>query len=132
MIRSRRMGLAGYLAHIGEMMNTYNIFIGKSEWKRLLGRDRCRWEVNIRMGLREIVWEVVDWIHVAQDKDQRRVLCRCCGKMCDPVRLVLTTSQHTLTRYAGLPMNMSTPSPVCYISNTGKSVNVEVRTSLFM
>jgi hypothetical protein len=32
---------------------------------RQLGRPRCRWEDNIRMDLREIVWEGVDWIHLA-------------------------------------------------------------------
>jgi len=29
-----------------------------------------KWEDNIGVGLREIGWEVVDWIHLAQDKDQ--------------------------------------------------------------
>jgi hypothetical protein len=35
---------------------------GKPEGKGLLGRPRKRWEDNIRMGLREIGWEVLDWI----------------------------------------------------------------------
>jgi hypothetical protein len=26
-------------------------------------------EDNVRMNLRETVWEVMDWIHVAQDRD---------------------------------------------------------------
>jgi hypothetical protein len=30
--------------------------------------DRRRWEDNIRMDLREIEWEGVDWIHLAQDR----------------------------------------------------------------
>jgi len=29
---------------------------------------------NIIMDLREIRWEVVDWIHLAQDRDQLRVV----------------------------------------------------------
>jgi hypothetical protein len=29
---------------------------------------------NNRMGLREIGWEVVDWMHLAQDRHQWRVL----------------------------------------------------------
>jgi hypothetical protein len=40
----------------------------------LKGKDRSEelgvWEENIRMVLREILWEVVDWIHLAQDRDQ--------------------------------------------------------------
>jgi hypothetical protein len=40
----------------------------KPEGKRPLGKHRRRWEDNIRMDLREIAWEVVDWIHVAQDR----------------------------------------------------------------
>jgi hypothetical protein len=36
--------------------------VGKPEGKRSLGIPKRRWEDNIRMDLREIVWEVVDWI----------------------------------------------------------------------
>jgi hypothetical protein len=51
------------------MKNTYNIFSGKPEWKRLLGRHRRKWEDNIRMDLRETVWEIVNWMHLAQDRN---------------------------------------------------------------
>jgi hypothetical protein len=40
------------------------------EEKRSLRRPRCRWEDNIKMDLREIGLEGVDWIHLAQDRDQ--------------------------------------------------------------
>jgi len=40
----------------------------------LVGRHRCSWEDSIRMDPREISWEVVDWICLAQDKDQWRAL----------------------------------------------------------
>jgi hypothetical protein len=36
---------------MGEMRKAYSILVGKPEGKRLLGRPRHRWEVNIRMGL---------------------------------------------------------------------------------
>jgi hypothetical protein len=42
--------------------------VGKPEGKRPLGRSRHRWEDNIKIALREIVWESVDSIHLAQDK----------------------------------------------------------------
>jgi hypothetical protein len=42
---------------------------GKSEGKEQLGRPRRRWENTIRMDHREIVWEVVDWSHLAEDRD---------------------------------------------------------------
>jgi hypothetical protein len=42
--------------------------------KRPVGRLRRRWKDNIRMNLREIGWEGVDWIHLAQDRDQWRSL----------------------------------------------------------
>jgi hypothetical protein len=35
---------------------------------------RHRWEDNIRMDLMEIVWESMDRLHLAQDKDQWRAL----------------------------------------------------------
>jgi hypothetical protein len=52
------------------MRNAYNIFVGKPEGSMLFGRPRRRWEDNIRMDLKEIGWEVVDWIYPAQDRDQ--------------------------------------------------------------
>jgi hypothetical protein len=55
---------------MGEIRNAYNILVGKSEWKRPLGRHMSRWEDNIRMDVKEIGWEVVDWKHLAPDTDQ--------------------------------------------------------------
>jgi len=54
---------------MGETRNAYNIFIGKPEGKKPLGRPRCRWEGNIRIDLWEIRWKDVNWHHLAQDKD---------------------------------------------------------------
>jgi hypothetical protein len=50
-----------------------NIY-GKPEGKIPPGRSTCRWEDIIRMDLKEIVWESVDWTHVAQDRDQWRAV----------------------------------------------------------
>jgi len=48
------------------MRNAYNILVGKPEGKSLLGSTRRRWESNIRKDLREMGWEVVHLIHLAQ------------------------------------------------------------------
>jgi hypothetical protein len=40
------------------------------EGKRSLGRPRCRWLDNIEMDLGEIEWVGMNWIDLAQDKDQ--------------------------------------------------------------
>jgi hypothetical protein len=52
----------------------YRVLVGKYEGKRLLGRPRLRWEDGIRMVLREIGWEGVEWIHLAQDRDRWRAV----------------------------------------------------------
>jgi hypothetical protein len=39
-----------------------------------LGRPRRRWVDNIKMDLREMGWDCVDWIELAQDRDQWRAL----------------------------------------------------------
>jgi hypothetical protein len=57
------------VAYMGEMTNVYNILVGKPEGKRLLGRAMHRWE-NIRLDLREMGWKGVEWMHLAQDRDQ--------------------------------------------------------------
>jgi hypothetical protein len=56
------------------MRNAYKILVGKTERQKRLGRPRCRWEDNIRMDLWEIGWEGVDWMHLAQDRDQWRAV----------------------------------------------------------
>jgi hypothetical protein len=48
--------------------------VRKPERKRPPERSRHRWEDNIWMDLREVGWESVDWIHLAQDGDQWRAL----------------------------------------------------------
>jgi hypothetical protein len=48
--------------------------VGKPEGKRPLGRLRRRWVDNIKMDLREIVWDGVDWMDMAQVREQWRAL----------------------------------------------------------
>jgi hypothetical protein len=59
---------------MGAKRNAYTILVGKPEGKRPLGRRRRRWVDSIKMNLREIGWEGMDWIHLAQDRDQWRAL----------------------------------------------------------
>jgi hypothetical protein len=67
------------------MRNAYKILVGNPEWKRPLGRPRCRWKILAIM-------EGVDWIYVTQNRDQWQAL----------VNMVMTiripyTAQHFLT-----------------------------------
>jgi hypothetical protein len=50
----------------------YKVLVGKPEGKKPLGKPRHRWEDGIRMDLREIGLGGVDWIQLAQDRDQWR------------------------------------------------------------
>jgi hypothetical protein len=61
---------------MGEIRNAYNILIVKPEGKIPLGRSRFRWEDNVRMDLREIWWDGVNWVHLVQDRDQLRGLMK--------------------------------------------------------
>jgi hypothetical protein len=65
---------AVHIAFMGKTRNAYNVLVGKPEGKRRRRRLGPRWKDNIRMDLREIVWQVVDWIHLAQDMDHCRGL----------------------------------------------------------
>jgi hypothetical protein len=47
---------------------------GKLKGKRALGNEKCRLVDNIKMDLGEIGWGGMDWIDLAQDRDQQRVL----------------------------------------------------------
>jgi hypothetical protein len=48
--------------------------VGEPEGKRPLGRPRRSWVDNIKMVLREIGWDGMDWIDLAQDRDRWRAL----------------------------------------------------------
>jgi hypothetical protein len=57
-------------------MNGEKLLVGKPEGKRPPGRSRCGWVDNIEMDLREIGCNDVDWIDMAQDRDQWRALVK--------------------------------------------------------
>jgi hypothetical protein len=59
---------------MGEKRNAYRILVVKPEGKRLLRRPRPRWVDNIKMDLREIDWDGVDWIDMTQGRDHWRAL----------------------------------------------------------
>jgi hypothetical protein len=62
--------MGGHVEHMGQLRNEYSILVERPEGKRLLEITRRRCFENIRMHLREIDWEVVDWIHLAQNREQ--------------------------------------------------------------
>jgi hypothetical protein len=57
-----------------EKRNACRILVRKPERKRPLGRPRRRWVDNIKMDLREKGWDGVNWVDLAQDRDQWRAL----------------------------------------------------------
>jgi hypothetical protein len=67
MMKSRRIRLEGRAKR-----NACRILVGKTERKRPLGRPRCRWVDNIKMDLKEIEMGGMDWMDLAQDRDQWR------------------------------------------------------------
>jgi hypothetical protein len=70
MIKSRRIRWA----RLRTKKNAHRLLMGKSEGKRPLGRPRRRCVDNIKMDLREIGWDAMDWIDLAQGRDQWRAL----------------------------------------------------------
>jgi hypothetical protein len=59
-----------------EKTNAYRILMGKPEGKRPLRRPRSRWVDNIKMDLREIGWDDMHWIDLAQDREKWRALVK--------------------------------------------------------
>jgi hypothetical protein len=58
----------------GETRIVYGILVGKPEGRRPLGRLRRMWVDNIKMDIREVAWDGMDWIDLAYDRDQWRAL----------------------------------------------------------
>jgi hypothetical protein len=74
MMKARRIKLAGHVVRMGEKRNANRILVGKPEGKRPLGRPRRRCVNNIKMDLRDLGWRGMDWIDLAEDRDQWRAL----------------------------------------------------------
>jgi hypothetical protein len=72
-IKLRRMRWAGHAARMEEKTNACRLLVGKPEGKSPLGRRRRRLVNNIKMDLREVGWDGMDWIDLAQDRDRWRV-----------------------------------------------------------
>jgi hypothetical protein len=50
--------------------SAHRVSVGKPEGKRRLGKRRRRWEDNIKMDLKGMGQEGVDWTHLAEDRDK--------------------------------------------------------------
>jgi PAS domain-containing protein len=74
MMKSRRMRWVEHVERMREKNNAYGLLAGKPEGKRPLERPRRRWVDNVKMDLREIGLGCMDWIDLAQDRDQWRAL----------------------------------------------------------
>jgi hypothetical protein len=74
MIMTRRMRLAGHVARMQAKRNAHRILVGEPEGKRALGRPRRRWVDNIKIDIREIVWDGLDWTDLTQDLEEWRAL----------------------------------------------------------
>jgi hypothetical protein len=67
-IKTRRMKWAGHVARMEEGRGAYRVLVGRPEGKRPLRIPRRRWEDNIKMDLREIGIDGLNWIRLAQDR----------------------------------------------------------------
>jgi hypothetical protein len=60
---------AGHVACMGDTRNICKILVRKPGGKRPLRRSMHKWKENIEMNVMEIGWEVLDCVHLAQDRD---------------------------------------------------------------
>jgi hypothetical protein len=65
MTKLRRMRWAGHVARMGEKRNANRTLVEKTRRKEATRKTKM-WVDNIKMDVREMGWDVVDWIDVAQ------------------------------------------------------------------
>jgi hypothetical protein len=63
-----------HVACMGENRKVYEVLMRIPKGKRPLRGPRRTWEDRIRIDLGETGWRSVEWIHLAQDKDQWQAL----------------------------------------------------------
>jgi hypothetical protein len=73
MIKSGRMRWVGHVALIWKKRNAYRILVGARK-KETTRKKKPRWMDNIKIDLRETDWDDMDFIVLAQARDQWRDL----------------------------------------------------------
>jgi hypothetical protein len=61
---------------MGEMRNELKVSVAKPEGNTPLGKPRRRWENTIKIQLRDIRCEGLNWMHLADDRDWWRALVK--------------------------------------------------------
>jgi hypothetical protein len=72
---SNTMRLVGRVARNGKNRNSYRLLVRKSEGNGPLAKSR-RIRGNIKIHIEDLRWEGVQWINVAQDRDNWRVVVK--------------------------------------------------------
>jgi hypothetical protein len=65
-----------HIARKVDKKNAFRILVGKPEGKRPVGRPRLRLVDNIKVDLKEIGWDDMDCIDLAQDMNQWRAIMK--------------------------------------------------------
>jgi hypothetical protein len=73
--------MGGACVTYGGTTGVYRVLVGKPEGKKQLGRPRHRSNDNIKMCLREVGCEDMDWIDLAQNRDGWRALVNAVMKL---------------------------------------------------
>jgi hypothetical protein len=59
---------------VGERRNAYSVLVGQTLGKRLLKKPVCRLKDNIKEYIKEMKWEGVDWIKLAEGRSILRAV----------------------------------------------------------
>jgi hypothetical protein len=62
--------------------------VGKPERKRPVGRPRIRWVDSIKIDHRDVGWDGMDWIDLAQDMHQWRGSCEHGNEPSDSLKML--------------------------------------------
>jgi hypothetical protein len=99
--------MGGACSTNGEKRNACRILVGKPKGSRPLLRPRHRWVNNIKMDLREIGWDGVDWIDVTQNRNEWWVLVNTVVKIQVPHNARNFLSGYTISSFSRRAQLMS-------------------------
>jgi hypothetical protein len=59
----------GRTGNTADMRNDYEVLFRKPEDRRQMVRRSCTYENNIKVGFKEMEYDVMEWIQMVQDSD---------------------------------------------------------------
>jgi len=120
------VGVGGHVVLMGRNSNAHCTKFWQWKWKESDHlEDRCWWQNIIKEDLKEIGWEGVDWINMAQGRDKWQAVVSTAMNLL--VFFFYSLSDQNEQSECGCDINRRAPNPPWYSTKTANTILTKLR-----